>query len=126
MSINPEMFEVTVVVAAFSGEAALHRCLHSLQAQHRETPPEIIVATSAATDKINRWSASFPSVRFIHCRPGANVFELRSLGVAQARGKLIVLTEDHCTANPGWLAAFEAACGDDHPIVGGPVEYGLN
>jgi glycosyltransferase involved in cell wall biosynthesis len=119
-SRNPE---VSVVVASFSGEAALVRCLSSLFPQAADA--EVIVATNAPTEVVARVATHFPAVHFIQGPEDASVFRLRTLGVAQARGNIIALLEDHCTVSPQWLDAFCAACRGGHPIVGGPVENGL-
>jgi hypothetical protein len=41
--------------------------------------------------------------------PGADVFELRALGVAAARGEIIAISEDHCVMPPGWCGKTLAA-----------------
>jgi hypothetical protein len=51
-----------------------------------------------------------PSVRWLRL-PGADTFELRAAGIAAARGTIVAVSEDHCIARPGWLAAIAAAHG---------------
>ncbi len=114
--------DVSVVVASFSGEAALARCLESLDAQ--TTGCEVIASTDLEGEALARLSARFPRARVLTAAPGTSAFRLRSLGVVEARGRLIALTEDHCTAAPGWLAALSAAHAAGHAVVGGVVENG--
>ncbi len=116
--------EISVVVASFSGEAALARCLGSLTGQVGKA--EVIAPTTTPAESIARLKARFPEVRFLAAPPDASVFRLRTLGVAQARGRVVVLTEDHCTASPQWLESLAAASRAGHPIVGGQVENGLD
>ena len=111
---------VNVVVASFSGEAALTRCLESLAGQ----APEIVVATDLDGDVVTRLSRRFPTARFLAAPRGATVFHKRALGVAVARGRLVALTEDHCTVAAGWVEALRAAHAAGHPVVGGVVENG--
>lgn len=114
--------EVSVVVASFSGEAALGHCLESLIAQ---TPvPEVIVSTDLDRESVDRLSALHPRARFLRGEPGTSAFRLRARGVAEARGGLVALTEDHCTAAPGWLPALQAAHTAGQVVVGGVVENG--
>jgi GT2 family glycosyltransferase len=44
---------------------------------------------------------------------------LRGIGLAQARGEWVAMTEDHCIADPGWLAALVAATGPGAEVLGG-------
>lgn len=109
---------LSVVVAAFSGEAALARCLQSLLPQ-REIG-EIVVATTGAVGP--SLPPSSPPTRFHLASPNASVFALRSVGVEDAHGECVALIEDHCTASAGWARALLDAHAGGHAIVGGPVE----
>jgi glycosyltransferase involved in cell wall biosynthesis len=115
--------EASVVVASFSGEAALGRCLESLEPQAAEA--EVIVATDADASAVARLQGRFPRVRFLSAPVGTSVFRLRALGLEHASGRIVALTEDHCTAAPGWLDAVRAHHRSGHGVVGGPVENGL-
>ena len=114
--------EVSVVVASFSGETVLRHCLESLEPQAAEA--EVIVATDVEASGIARLEARYPGFRFHRAPRGTSVFRLRVLGIDQARARLVVLTEDHCTAAPGWLDALRASHGEGRAIVGGPVDNG--
>ena len=46
--------------------------------------------------------------------PGCDIFELRALGAAHARGAIIALTEDHCLVAPDWCDRMLRAH-DAHP-----------
>ena len=114
--------EVSVVVASFSGEALLRHCLESLEPQAGVA--EVIVATDVEASGVARLQARYPGFRFVRAPRGTSVFRLRALGIDQARGRLVALTEDHCTAAPGWLDALRASHGAGQAIVGGPVDNG--
>ena len=114
--------DVSVVVASFSGEAVLRHCLESLEPQ--AAGAEVIVATDVEASGISRLEARYPGFRFLRAPRGTSVFRLRALGIDQARGRLVALTEDHCTAAPGWLDALRASHGQGRAIVGGPVDNG--
>jgi hypothetical protein len=114
--------ELSVVVASFSGEAVLRHCLESVEPQAAGV--EVIVATDVEASGIARLEARYPGFRFLRAPRGTSVFRLRALGIDQARGRLVVLTEDHCTAASGWLDALRASHGAGRAIVGGPVDNG--
>lgn len=110
---------LSVIVASFSGPAALARCLESLATEDADA--EVIVSIAEAAPDI---VARFPRARFVSAPPGASVFRLRSLGIAHCRGRVIALTEDHCTAGPGWPRLLREAVEAGRPVVGGAVENG--
>jgi hypothetical protein len=117
--------ELSVVIASFSGISALTRCLESLLAQcHDPAAVEVIAATNLSLEELATLAQRFETVRLMTAPRGTSVFRLRTLGVEQARGKVIALSEDHVTFGSGWLASILKAA-KDHPIVGGPIENGL-
>jgi hypothetical protein len=115
----------SVVVASFSGETTLERCLCSLIST--STPAsEIVVATNAPSAVVARLAARLPGVHFYSFASETTVFQLRSLGIAQARGQRIALLEDHCTVPAEWLEQLRAAHAAGHTAVGGPIDCGEN
>lgn len=110
--------EFSVVVASFSGREALAACLTSIVPQ--SVGAEVIAAANLSEAECEQLGRLFPDVRLLRSSGNSNVFRLRSLGIAAARGKWIALTEDHCVASPGWLAALREALGE-RTIVAGPV-----
>lgn len=115
--------EVSVAVSAFSGEAALQQCLESLAAYASRA--EIVIATSAPPDAVQRLAQRFPAARFFPFPAETPGVRLRSRALAQARGRLVALIEDHCTVTPGWLDALTDAYRAGHAVIGGPIDNGL-
>ncbi|MEE8525494.1 MAG: hypothetical protein V3T72_16275 [Thermoanaerobaculia bacterium] len=126
--IEIERPNVSVVVASFSGEQALDCCLESLESQPQAVAigetVELIVATCIESTALSRLQKRHPEVVFIAVPPPTDVFELRSVGVARARGQLVALTEDHVTVSRRWLEALRAAHGAGRGVAGGPVDHG--
>jgi hypothetical protein len=114
---------LAVVVAASSDPIALGRCLASIVPQAQAV--EVLVSTNFAEPSVAQLQREFPAVRFLTAPPGTNVFRLRTLGIEATAAPIVVLTEDHCTAQPGWLSTLAAAMHAGHDVVGGPVENGL-
>ena len=112
--------DLSIVVASWSSDESLARCLASLAPQWDGA--EVIVATNRHGGHLqHRW----PQVRFLRGPDGASVFRLRTLGAAAARGRLVALLEDHAAASPHWAATLRAAHRAGNGIIGGPVENGL-
>jgi hypothetical protein len=113
---------VSIVVASFSGKEALERCLHCLESSAAHA--ELIVATNLPPEASARLTRQFPGAQFLQAAAQSTVFQLRSLGLAQAQGRLIGLIEDHCTISAQWLQALRAAHQAGHAVLGGPIENG--
>ena len=112
--------DLSIVIASWSSEALLARCLASLARQWDGA--EVIVATHRPDIELQR---RYPHVRFVRGPEGATVFRLRALGADAARGRMVAQLEDHAAAGPRWVSALRAAQRAGHGIVGGPVENGL-
>ena len=116
--------QISVVVAAWAGEARLAACLDSLAPQ-LAAGAELIVAGALGPDLRARIQARHPSARLLAAPADADVPTLRALGAAQARGRLVALIEDHCTVGPDWREALCAAHARGARILGGPVDNGV-
>lgn len=111
--------DLTIVVASWSGDASLERCLASLEAQRGDA--EVLVATNRAPGTL---AQRHPHARFLQASADADVPRLRKIGAEAARGRLVALLEDHAAPVPRWAAALREAHGAGHGIIGGPVENG--
>jgi hypothetical protein len=116
--------EFSVVIASWSGKEAMLRCLASLLPQCAGC--EVVVATNRPGEGVAASGMRHPAVRFLSGPSAASVFELRALGVGQARGKIIGLLEDHTTVGPRWVESLLAAHAQGCHVAGGPVENGLS
>jgi hypothetical protein len=111
---------LSVVIASWSGQEALTRCLESLLPQTGAA--EVIVAFRGISDFAAQLGSHFPAVRFVRGPADASVFLLRSLGVHEAHGRLIVMLEDHSAVCAGWAEAILDAHSEGKLICGGPIE----
>ena len=120
MSPNPDL---SVVIASFTGETSLRRCLDSVRHSLGQ------VAASAEILAVVGWrgdyplESSHPDTLFLQ-HSGGDVFELRAVGAEAAKGRLVALLEDHVTVTPEWAAALHRAFEQGHQVVGGPVDQG--
>ena len=130
--------DLSIVVALISGKTAdLERCLAALRDQQDAPPREVLVPYDEPCAGSLALQSKFPDVKFLEAkgldtraaRAGASREHhdaLRTIGLRAARGRLVVLTEDHAHAEPRWCAGLVQALAD-HPragCVGGAVECG--
>ncbi|HSE44551.1 MAG TPA: glycosyltransferase [Gemmatimonadales bacterium] len=116
---------LSVIIATTKPWPEVRATLESLHGQIQDVGGEILVADGDGEGIPKDVAERYPAVRILS-RPGASVFSLRGLAMAEARGEVIAVTEDHCVVTPGWcnriLAAHQA-----HPevaAIGGLVENG--
>lgn len=113
--------EVSVVIAATDSTAAVVRALRSLELEKVTGGAEILVV--GAPSRIDARQILSPA-SFLSAAETAGVPEMRALGLARARGDVVVFTEDSCTFGPRWLEAWKDGFQD--PSVGaatGPVVH---
>lgn len=130
--------ELSIVVGLISGRTDdLARCLEALEAQEGAPEFEVLVPWDAPCADVLRLRERFPRARFLElagvdtraARAGGSREHhdaLRTLGLRHARGRFVILTEDHAHAEPRWCAGLLQALAD-HPragCIGGAVECG--
>jgi glycosyltransferase involved in cell wall biosynthesis len=113
---------VSVVVASAAGGEFLFRCLESLAAQSA-AGSEIIVVDRTGPDTRQRIGREYPGVQVLASPEGvrASVPLLRRIGAEHARGDIVAVLEEHCTAQPHWIAAIQGAFEPDDAAIGGPI-----
>lgn len=102
---------VSIIVPTCDRPDDLRRCLASLVSQSAACPVEIVVVDNrpgaGATREIVR---AFPGVRLVEERRQGLSYA-RNAGIAQARGDIIVATDDDVVAPPGWIDKLVAPFG---------------
>lgn len=115
MAHNPP--ELSVVVPAFEASRTIAQCIRALRSQ---TLPrehyEIIVVDDASTDDTYQ-VASREGARVLRLERNTGPGAARNVGVAAARGQLIVFTDADCEPCPDFLADLQVRLRD--PRVGG-------
>ncbi len=106
---------LSVVIAATDSAEAVARAVASIDASSRGEI-ECIVASSTIAPR------DLAGVRWIRGKAGSGVPHLRRLGLDQARGRVVVFTEDSCVFPPGWADDYLDAFADDRTrAASGPV-----
>jgi glycosyltransferase involved in cell wall biosynthesis len=113
---------VSVVIPHYNDADALAQCLAALHAQRGDGVPfEIIVVDNGSREMPDAVCAAVPGVRLLlETTPGPG--PARNRGAAAARGEILAFIDSDCWADPGWIAAIDAAFRDPGTsVIGGDV-----
>lgn len=113
---------VTVAVVGICGAAHLARCLDALASQEGAPPFDIVVAYDSRLDRIESLGPRYPRARLVAKEGEHTPVELAARAVREARGEVVLLTEDHCIPRPDWVRRLYAALVPGRAAVGGLVE----
>jgi glycosyltransferase involved in cell wall biosynthesis len=113
---------ISVVIASHREVALLDACLASIVPQCTRIGAELIVARAGEPDDVAGLARANPAARFVAAPAGATIPQLRGLGMAEATGDIVALTEDHCIADPHWLEALTRHTGHDADVTGGGMD----
>jgi GT2 family glycosyltransferase len=112
-----ETLTTSVIIPVWNGRQDLPACLDALLAQ-TPAPGEIIAVDNASTDgSADLIAAGYPQVILIRNATNLGFGGACNVGMAQARGDILVLLNQDTEVLPGWLAALIAAFQAD-PSVG--------
>jgi glycosyltransferase involved in cell wall biosynthesis len=114
---------VSVVVASGAGGEFLFRCLASLRAQAQQFGAEILVVDRVGPATRERVAREFPDVRVLAAPADhrATVPEMRRIGAENARGDIVAVLEEHCTAPDRWIETIATNFRSDDAAIGGPI-----
>src|SRR4029078_6127073 len=94
----------------------------SLLGQCQRLNAELLVARAGASADVASLVKTYPSVRFVNAPGAASIPQLRAIGMAQATGDVVALTEDHCIADENWVEALTQTANSDADVVGGGMD----
>ena len=110
---------VSIIIPTFNGASRIGRCLDALLVQSSAGAPitfEILVVDDGSADNTGAVVGCYPSVRLL-TQANAGPAAARNRGAIEARGTILVFTDDDCVPMPGWLDAMLAPF-DDPEVVG--------
>ncbi len=113
---------ISVVIASVNGRACLDDCLRALENQTLKDQAEVIVADCCDDGVTALIRSQYPRVKLLSFRERKTIPELRAIGMKQARGTIVALTEDHCVAEPHWYERILRAHQTHYGAIGGAVE----
>ena len=100
----------------------LQACLGSLLGQCQRLNAELLVARAGSGNEVAALAKMHPSVRFVAASADASIPQLRAIGMAQAQGDVVALTEDHCIADENWIEALMQTARGDADVIGGGID----
>ncbi len=116
-----ETRQVSLVIPTFNGASRIGGCLEALLSQTGECGVEILVVNDGSTDRTAEIVSRYAGVRLI-TQANAGPAAARNLGAVEARGELLLFTDDDCVPMPGWLDAMLAPFADP-AVVGAKGIY---
>ena len=114
---------LSVVIATSQPWPEMRGVLDSVYVQTRALGAELIVVDGHGQGLCE--DHGYAGVRWLR-RPGNTVFQLRAIGLAEARGEVVAVTEDHCRVAPDWCEqVLRAHRENPHAaVIGGVVDNG--
>ena len=100
-----EIMSVSIIVPTFNGASSIGNCLDALLKQTVGRDAEILVVNDGSTDNTADVVARYFGVRLI-TQSNAGPATARNRGALEARGTIILFTDDDCVPMPEWLAAM--------------------
>jgi GT2 family glycosyltransferase len=96
---------ISIIIPTFNGAQRIAHCLESLLRQTVARDAEILVVDDGSTDDTVNVVSRYPSVRLIS-QANAGPAAARNRGAAEARGRILLFTDDDCVPSPDWLDAM--------------------
>jgi glycosyltransferase involved in cell wall biosynthesis len=92
----------SVIIPTYNRADRIKFCLEALRKQDCAFNFEVIVVDDGSTDNTLRVLSSFPEVRIVS-QANAGPAAARNRGVREARGEIVLFTDDDCEPFPDWL-----------------------
>ena len=96
---------ISIIIPTFNGASRIGNCLTALLKQTAGRDAEILVVNDGSTDNIAEVVGRYSEVRLITQR-NAGPAAARNRGALEARGTLLLFTDDDCIPMPDWLDAM--------------------
>ena len=111
----------SIIIPTFNGASRIANCLDSLVKQTAGRDVEILVVDDGSTDNTVNVINSYSSVRLIR-QANAGPASARNHGALEAKGAILLFTDDDCVPMPDWLDAMLAPF-EDSGVVGAKGVY---
>lgn len=121
MGCSIEAKSVSLIIPTFNGAFRIGNCLDALIKQTAGRDVEILVVDDGSTDNTVDVVAHYSGIRLIS-QANAGPAAARNRGASEARGTLILFTDDDCVPMPDWLDAMIEPF-EDPEVVGAKGVY---
>ena len=119
--VSIEAKSASIIIPTFNGASRIGNCLDSLVKQTTGRDVEILVVDDGSTDNTANVVRSYSSVRIIS-QANAGPASARNRGAIEARGNILLFTDDDCVPMPDWLEAMLESF-QDTEVVGAKGIY---
>lgn len=127
--LQPLTFSVLIGLVSTEDGSRILETLGSLRIQEGTHTYEVIIG-DRRNDGISRIIEKiYPEANLIPCPPEASLPKVRTAILDRAKGRYIIVTEDHCVPSSNWLDSIAQAFCEAPPgtaAVGGCVEHGVH
>ena len=113
---------VTVGVVAICGEMHLLRCLEALSRQRDAPHFEVVIAAAPRLGNLAIVRERFPDAQIVPDENLPSPLQLAARALAAAHGDVVLLTEDHCVPDSGWVRSMALTIDRHGSAVGGAVD----
>jgi GT2 family glycosyltransferase len=107
---------VSIIIPTFNGASRISNCLDALLKQTAGGDVEILVVNDGSTDNTAGVVTLYSGIRLIS-QGNAGPAAARNRGASEARGTLILFTDDDCVPMPDWLDAMIEPFDDPEVVV---------
>jgi cellulose synthase/poly-beta-1,6-N-acetylglucosamine synthase-like glycosyltransferase len=116
---------VSVVIPSYQAARHIRATLRALVTQETDLPHEIIVVDSSTDETAGIVEREFPQIRLLRQPERCQVGAARNIGVAAARGGVILFIDTDAIPCPTWLDQMARGIRDDNAdAVGGAMSNG--
>jgi glycosyltransferase involved in cell wall biosynthesis len=116
-----EAKSASIIIPTFNGANRIGGCLDALMPQVTGQNVEILVVDDGSTDHLAEVVGRYPGVRLIS-QANAGPAAARNRGASEARGTILLFTDDDCVPMLNWLDAMLAPFQDPN-VVGAKGIY---
>jgi GT2 family glycosyltransferase len=107
---------VSIIIPTFNGVARIGKCIEALLPQTAATNAEILMVDDGSTDGTGNAVSRYSGVRLIS-QTNAGPAAARNRGALEAKGTIILFTDDDCVPTSDWLAEMTKPF-EDPDVVG--------
>lgn len=107
---------VSIIIPTFNGASRIGSCLDALLKQTLAHDAEILVVNDGSTDGTRNVVARYSMVRLIN-QVNAGPAAARNRGANEAKGNILLFTDDDCIPAPEWLSSMIAPF-EDTEVIG--------
>lgn len=119
-----ESGSASIIIPTLNSGSRIGHCLSAILPQAARAGAEILVVNDGSTDNTAEVARRYTGVRVID-QANAGPAVARNRGVIEAKGGIVVFTDDDCVPTPGWLDSMLRPF-EDPQVVGAKGVYRTN